>query len=80
MTKSLDNKHKTNNKTDLYKAVNTLNSVKFGVNNLLLNYLLNEGNYLLDKIKAKDALQRSITLKLAETLSNTPFYLTVRSD
>ena len=49
----------------LYKDVNNLNSTKFGVNNLLLNYLLNEGKFILDEVKAKDDLQRTITLKLA---------------
>lgn len=80
ITKSSDNKHQTKNMKLLYKAVNILNSTKFSVNNLLLNYLLNEGKFLLQEVKPKDELQRTITLKLAETLSKTPFYLTVRSD
>lgn len=45
-----------------------------------MNYLLNEGKYILDEIKSKDDLQRTITLKLAESLSSSNFYLTVRSD
>jgi len=80
VTKSSHNKHQTKINKPLYEAVNILNSIKFSVNNLLLNYLLNEGKYILDEIKAKDELQRTITLKLAETLSESPFYLTVRSD
>lgn len=80
VTKNSDNLHEIKNKTNLYRAVNILNSTKFGINTLLLNYLKNEGSYLLESEKIKDELQKEITIKLAEILTNTPFYLTVRSD
>jgi len=80
ISKRSDNKHETVNLSNLYKAVNILNSNKFGVNNLLLDYLLNDGKYLLDYYGSNDELSLHITLNLAETLRNTPFYLTTHAD
>lgn len=37
------------NKENLYKAINYLNSTKFVINIKLLNYLTNEGKWLLEK-------------------------------
>jgi len=56
---------KMENKKPLYNAVNYLNSIKFCINDLLFNYLNNEGKFLLDEIKADDDLQRIITLKIS---------------
>ena len=36
------------NKNNLYKAVNYLNSIKFKINTDLLNYLENEGSFLIE--------------------------------
>ena len=80
ISRRTDNKHLTNNKKSLYEAVNYLNSIKFGINNLLLNYLLNEGKYILDSAILKNDLQKEITLKLAEIIGDTPFYLTCHAD
>jgi len=80
ITGSSNHNHKMENKDNLYKAINYLNSIKFCINNLLLNYLLNEGNYLLNEEKEIDNLQREITIKIAKTFSKTPFYLNVHSD
>nr|YP_010130257.1 DNA-dependent RNA polymerase [Clavaria fumosa]QPZ51159.1 DNA-dependent RNA polymerase [Clavaria fumosa] len=72
---------KMENKKNLYNAINYLNSIKFSINSLLLNYLkTEEGKYFLDKIKAEDNLQRIITLKVSETFSNSFFYLNVHAD
>jgi hypothetical protein len=71
------------NKKNLYKTINYLNELEFGINTTLLNYLLNEGNYLLndDKLNNKsDLLQKEMTLKIARTYSNKPFYLPVHAD
>lgn len=80
ISKKSDNKHEIVNLSNLYKAVNFFNCNKFGVNNLLLDYLLNEGKYLLDSWDSKDELSLNITLNLVETLRNTPFYLTIHAD
>jgi len=85
ITGSFQHKHTVENKLNLYKAVNYLNSIKFGVNVYLLNYLENEGNFLLDsennqEIDKSEELQREITLKVARTFSNIPFYLSTHSD
>jgi hypothetical protein len=80
-------KHEMENKKPLYNAINYINSIKFSVNNLLLEYLNNEGEYLLNIIKGEDELQRNshflqrfISLKIAETYKNIPFYLNAHSD
>jgi hypothetical protein len=75
------------NKKPLYSAINYINSIKFSFNNLLLEYLNNEGEYLLNIIKGEDELQRnsyflqrSISLKIAETYKNIPFYLNAHAE
>jgi len=73
-------KHNMENKKPLYDATNYLNSIKFSINNLLLDFLNNEGNYLLKEIEADDELQRTITLKIANTFINVPYYLSARAD
>lgn len=80
ITGSSDHKHKIENRNLLYKVINLVSSTKFSINNLFLNYIKNEGNYLLNEIKAEDEMQRIITLKVSETFSNTPFYLNVHAD
>jgi hypothetical protein len=74
-------KHNIENKTSIYQAVNYLNSIKFKINTQLLNYITSdEGNYILEQIKADDELQRTITLELSKLYSKTPFYLNTHSD
>jgi hypothetical protein len=82
------------NKTNLYKAINIMSSVKFSVNKQLFDYLKNEGKYLLDHIDEtsqifndnefkkyeSEELQRITTLQIAETYLNTNFYLPLQSD
>jgi|SRR5882757_2025040 len=79
ITGSKKHAHIITNKDSLYKAVNYMSSIKFSINNLLLEYLKNEGSYLLD-IDDGDKLQRDITLKIASTFLNIPFYLTNYAD
>ena len=80
ITGSIYHKHKIEDRNNLYKTVNYLNSIKFTINTLLLDFLNNEGNYLLEEIKPSNDLQRIITLKIAEIYKNIPFYLTVNAD
>jgi hypothetical protein len=70
------------NKENLYKAVNYLNSTKFKINSDLLNLILNEGKSLLDSININDSeiLQNEITINIAKTYLNTPFYLNTYAD
>jgi len=78
--------HEVSNKEALYKAVNTLNSNQFSINTLLLEYLENEGSYLLKSSKEGkerdkiNLLQQIITLRLANVFKNIPFYLSVHAD
>ena len=73
--------HIVENKEPIFKAVNYLNSIKFGVNNDLLNYILSpEGSYILENITPEDELQRIITLNVAYVYRNTYFYLNTHAD
>jgi len=81
ITKDNEYAHKVDNKESIYKSVNYLNSLKFGINTKLLNYLLSaEGSYILEIIEAEDKLQRTITLNIAEIYKNTYFYLNTHTD
>jgi DNA-directed RNA polymerase len=59
-----------------------LSSINFGINKSLLNYLNNEGKYLLDEVglTTSEKLQRFITIKLALLFSNLPFHLSIHED
>jgi len=81
ITYSSEYGHSIKNRESIYKSVNYLNSIKFGINNKLLNYLQSsEGSYILDEIKAENELQRSITLNIANIYNNIYFYLNTQSD
>ena len=93
ITGSSYHKHNMKNKDNLYNAVNYFNSIKFSINNDLLNYLNTHNGELLinllDELKLKagdkdisesEKLQRNITLKLAEIYKNIPFYLNTHAD
>lgn len=81
ITGSKEFAHTVENKESIYHAVNYLNSIKFGVNTNLLNYLLSpEGSYILEMIKPNDALQRTITIKVAELYKDGYFYLNAHAD
>lgn len=47
ITGSEYHKHKIENKAPLYNAINKINNIKFKINNSLLDYLENDGKYLL---------------------------------
>nr|QWO71400.1 RNA polymerase [Lyophyllum semitale] len=87
ITTSTFNKHEVENKTKLYNAINYLNTIKFKINTSLLNYLENEGKYLLDsyykELESKSAkLHAEITLKIAKSYSKIkiPFYINTFAD
>jgi hypothetical protein len=67
-----------------YDTINYLNKIKFKINNKLLEYIKNEGKFLIDKIPINQSLklQKDITLKIADCFSNykDPIYLTVIGD
>nr|YP_009486058.1 hypothetical protein [Cantharellus appalachiensis]AWA82119.1 hypothetical protein [Cantharellus appalachiensis] len=48
ITGSVNHKHTTENKNSIYSAVNYLNSIKFNINTDLLNFIQNDGKYLLE--------------------------------
>jgi hypothetical protein len=76
------------NRGELYKAINYLSNVEFEINTSLLDYINNEGSYLLEnlkKIEPENQLSTSITLKIAKLFAiyknrGLPFYLPVNAD
>ena len=59
-----------------------MSSIIFGINNQLLNYLNNEGKYLLEDVELtrSEILQRFFTIKIGHIFSNLPFYLSIHAD
>ena len=60
----------------VYKAINTLNNIKFRINIELLEFLMNEGQYLID-FKNSDQL---ISLAAAKLFKDTFFFLNTHAD
>ena len=57
-----------NFKDNLYKAINLMSSVKFTINSSLLNYLNNEGKYLIkERLNDSEELQKITTLEIGKT-------------
>jgi len=68
---------------DVYNAVNRLNSLKFKVNADLVDYIQNDGFYILEyfkKQKYDTYINNIITLDIAKVYINTPFHLNVNID
>jgi DNA-directed RNA polymerase len=82
LTVSTYHGHKTENRNNLFKAINNMSSVKFGFNNSLINYLENEGSFLLvnDEKTKSEQLQINIQLNVAQIYSKVPFYLPLQAD
>lgn len=77
-----NNKHKFEGegREKLLTTVNYFNQIKFGINNSLLDFILNEGNYLLDNVESEDKINNKITINLANIYKEVPFYLNVYAD
>ena len=57
--------HQISEKKNLYDAINKVNSIKFEINKDLLNYINNQGGYLLNNLKGMELIQIQYTLKIA---------------
>ena len=55
--------HKLENRENLYKAVNNMASIKFKYNNLLIDFLENDGKYLLEIFKNSKIIFNRIMMK-----------------
>jgi DNA-directed RNA polymerase, mitochondrial len=67
----------------MYNTVNYFNQIRFKVNNIIFNFLIEEGKYLLENyinLNKEDAVQNTIIIKVARTYLNIPFYITTNSD
>lgn len=81
ITGSQHHNHLTENKENLYNAVNYASQIKFGINNTLLRFLRKEGAYLLEsEINKDNKLQIETILQIAKTFSHIPIYLNVNAD
>lgn len=75
-------KHKFNGigKLKLYNTINYLNKIKFGINNSLLNYIKNKGDYLFKDLDEDNLYNSNISIKMADIFKNIPFYLHTHAD
>ena len=82
VTGSENHNHSITKDNNVYNTINYLNSLKFKVNSDLLNYFENEGNFILEHYKenSKNYINNFITLEIAKTFRNIPFYLNVNLD
>ena len=83
VTGSLHHSHNIKINKDIYDAVNKLNNQKFKVNIDLINYLENDGSFILKYLKEKNFdsyLNSIITLQVSKTYMDIPFYLNVNID
>ncbi len=77
---ALREKHLIENKKELFDSINYLDSIKFKINNDFLFFILNEGYYLLSSEDEKNWTQNLISIKIAQTFINTPFYINTFAD
>jgi len=83
VTGSAQHSHTTKTTSDIYNAVNKLNNLKFKVNTDLLDYLENDGSFILDYYndnKMDKYINNIISMKIAEVYKNIPIYLNVNID
>jgi hypothetical protein len=80
VTGSAQHNHKINLNDATYDSINYLNSQSFEVNSELHNYIVNEGNYIIDYIREhdnKNYFNFLLTLDIAKTYLNQNIYLNV---
>lgn len=83
VTGSDNHSHKTKINQNMYNAINKINSQDFLINNDLIDYLENNGKFILDYYKKLDKNVYSnniFTLDIAKLYSNIPIYLNVNID
>lgn len=83
VTGSIHHSHNITLNKKIYDVVNYLNSLQFTINSDLLNYLDNEGSFLLEYYREtdyKNYINNCIILDIARTYKTTPFYLNVNLD
>lgn len=83
ITGSEQHKHSISLNDNIYNVINYLNSLEFTVNNDLLNYLENEGSFIIDEYRKRDYnsfFNNLIALDVAKTYRNIFFYLNINMD
>jgi len=84
----INNSHEIKNLNNLYKAINYTSSIKFSVNSEALDFILKNKDILFkdyydttDLSEIKDYILRdTVTLEVAKTYRNIPFYLNTYAD
>ena len=84
------NEHEVRNLDNLYKAINYTSSIRFSVNIDVLDFIINNNKILFKDYYSSEGttiddvndhiLRDSVTLKVAETYRNIPFYLNTYAD
>lgn len=83
ITGSIHHDHQTILNEKIYNSINYLNSLEFNVNHDLINYLENDGSYILDyyrKTAPHQYINNFLAMDIAKTYMNTSFYLNVNID
>lgn len=81
ITGSEHHSHSLKKNQKIYDSVNYLNSLKFSVNSDFINYIENEGSFILDHYKSsKSYINNIIAYDIAKVYKNFPFYLNVNLD
>jgi hypothetical protein len=70
---ALKEKHLIENKKELFDSINYLDSIKFKINKDFLDFILNEGYYLLSSEDEKNWTQNLISIKIAQTFINNQY-------
>ena len=82
VTGSEHHNHSFSKDDNVYNVINRLNSQKFKVNSDFLDYIENEGSFILEHYKnnSKNYINNVITLEIAKLFIDIPFYLNVNLD
>lgn len=81
VTGSQHHSHYFNRNNKIYDSVNYLNSLKFKINSDFLDYLNNEGSFILDSYKNTSSyINNVIAFNIANIYRDIPFYLNVSLD
>ena len=78
------NAHDYLNKEKLYNTINYFNNIPFGINTELLDFIQNDGKFLLElpqNIEDNSVkINQEISIKIANLFRNVPFYLNTHAD
>ena len=82
ITGSKQHNHELLNKHNLYSSINLMSKVKFKINSNLLNFLENEGKFLINykEMNSSEKLYFTSTIEIAKTFLNKIIYFPLQCD